>query len=158
MRCPVWGLPFWSWYTFIMILLCKIMTKSEASHFTYIQWNPSIRNYPNPSSSPSPYSSFPFPTSKPGLIHHMSDIRWMQCGRDNDVRGRGLIAHSRKNRYEWVIIHKTWPVQKVQSKNTLSSTDCTTMLLTMLWSMPIPLFEESLNFIAYVCILGRVQC
>ena len=58
----------------------------------------------------------------------------MRCGCDNVVRGRGLTSHSRKNRYEWVIIQETWPVQKVQSKNTLSSSDCTTMLLTALWS------------------------
>ena len=30
------------------------------------------------------------------------------------------------------LIHKTWPVQKVQSKNAVSSSDCTTMLLTRL--------------------------
>ena len=53
------------------------------------------------------------------------DARWMRGGRDNDVRGRGLTAHSRKNRYEWVIIHETWPVQKVQSKNAVSLSDCT---------------------------------
>ena len=52
----------------------------------------------------------------------------------NDVRGRGLTAHSGKNRYEWVIIHETWPVQKVQSKNALSSSDCTAMILTTLRS------------------------
>ena len=45
---------------------------------------------------------------RPGLIHHMSD--------------------------EWVIIHETWPVQRVQSKNAVSSSNCTTMLLTALWS------------------------
>ena len=69
---------------------------------------------------------------RPGLIHHVSDVRWPRCGHDNDVRGRGLTTHSRKNRYEWFIIHETWPVQKVQSKNALSSSDCTTMILTTL--------------------------
>ena len=40
---------------------------------------------------------------------------------------RGPTAHSSENRYEWVLIHETWPVQKVQSKNAISS-DCTTAL------------------------------
>ena len=71
---------------------------------------------------------------RPGLIHHVSDVRWTRCGHDNDVRGRGLTAHSGKNRYEWVIIHETWPIQKVQSKNALSSSDCTAMILTTLRS------------------------
>ena len=64
----------------------------------------------------------------------MRDVRWTQCGHDNDVRGSGLTAHSRKKHYEWVIIHETWPVQKVQSKDALSSSDCTTMIPTTLWS------------------------
>ena len=59
---------------------------------------------------------------------------WTRSWCNNDVRGRGLTAPSRKNRYEWVVIHETWPIQKVQSKNTLSSSDCTTMILTTLWS------------------------
>ena len=41
---------------------------------------------------------------------------------------RGPTAHSSENRYEWVLIHETWPVQKVQSKNAISSSDCTTAL------------------------------
>ena len=28
---------------------------------------------------------------RPGLIHHVSDVRWTRCGRDNDVRGRALL-------------------------------------------------------------------
>ena len=52
---------------------------------------------------------------RPGLIHHVSDVRWTQGGRDNDVRGRGSTADSSKNCYKWVLIHETWPVQKVQS-------------------------------------------
>ena len=48
---------------------------------------------------------------RPGLIHHVSDVRWTRGGRDNDIRGRGPTAHSSKNRYEWVLIHATWPVQ-----------------------------------------------
>ena len=71
---------------------------------------------------------------RPGLIHHVSDVRWTRGGRKNDVRGRGPTAHPSKNCYEWVLIHETWPVQRVQSKNTISSSDCTTMLLTTLWS------------------------
>ena len=67
--------------------------------------------------------------NREGLV---SSITWVTSGGcDNDVRGRGLTARSRKNRYEWVIIHETW---KVQSKSTLSSSDCTTMILTMLRS------------------------
>ena len=69
---------------------------------------------------------------RPGLIHHVSDVRWTRGGRKNNVRGRGPTTHSSKNRYEWVIIYETWPVQKVQSKNAVSSSDCTTILLTML--------------------------
>ena len=26
---------------------------------------------------------------RPGLIHHVSDVRWTQGGHENDVRGRG---------------------------------------------------------------------
>jgi len=26
---------------------------------------------------------------RPGLIHHVSDVRWTRGGRENDVRGRG---------------------------------------------------------------------
>ena len=53
-------------------------------------------------------------------------------GCENDVRGRGPTADSSKTCYEWLLIHETWPVQKVQSKNAISSSDCTTMLLTTL--------------------------
>ena len=42
----------------------------------------------------------------------------------NDIRGRGPTAHSSKYCNEWVLIHETWPVQKVQSKNAVSSSDC----------------------------------
>ena len=67
---------------------------------------------------------------RPGLIHQVSDVGGRDCGRDgghdNDVRGPA--AHSSENRYEWVLIHETWPVQKVQSKNAVSSSDCTTAL------------------------------
>ena len=26
---------------------------------------------------------------RPGLIHHVSDVRWTRGGHDNEVRGRG---------------------------------------------------------------------
>ena len=65
---------------------------------------------------------------RPGLIHHVSDVRWTRGRRVIDVKRRGRTAHSGKNRYEWVLIHETWLVQKVQSKNAVSSSDCTTAL------------------------------
>ena len=65
---------------------------------------------------------------RPGLFHHVSDVGGCDGEHDNDVKGRGPTAHSSKNCYEWVLIHETWPVQKVQSKNAVSSSDCTTAL------------------------------
>ena len=60
----------------------------------------------------APWSPDPFPRDRVGSGHET----------------RGPTAHSSENRYEWVLIHETWPVQKVQSKNAVSSSDCTTAL------------------------------
>ena len=36
---------------------------------------------------------------RPGLIHHMSDVRWTQGGRENDVKGRGPTTKQRTGSY-----------------------------------------------------------
>ena len=50
----------------------------------------------------------------PGLIHHVSDIRWTQCGRKGEGTNR---KYNIAILLQIELIHKNWPVQKVQSKN-----------------------------------------
>ena len=68
---------------------------------------------------------------RPGLIHHVSDVRWTQGGRENDVRGRGPTT---KKKRHWII---------------RSSALRSSGLKTLLWSKLLAFTSKKLAFGVY---------